>query len=226
MIIAGRYNGPPGSGNGGYTCGLVAQQLDGPAEVTLRTPPPLETELSVVREAATIKVYADSTLVAEAQPAVEAPEPVSPATPAEAVAAAAAYPGFVDHPFPTCFVCGPNRPDSDGLAVYPGRLADGRTAAPFTAPADVSAPIVWAALDCPGGWAVISPGRPYVLGRMAAAIRALPEPGDECVVVGVCEAAQGRKALVGTSLYGPAGRLLATARATWIEVCVRDTPAG
>ena len=41
-----RFNGPPGSGNGGYTCGLVAGLLGGPAEVTLRLPPPLGTPLA------------------------------------------------------------------------------------------------------------------------------------------------------------------------------------
>ncbi|MGC1212367.1 MAG: hypothetical protein WA890_13995, partial [Micromonospora sp.] len=77
---------------------------------------------------------------------------------------------------------------------------------------------VWAALDCPGGWAVIAPGRPYVLGRIAVVVRALPEPGDECVVTGTMVGAEGRKALVHSSLYGPDGALLAYARATWIAL--------
>ena len=64
-----------------------------------------------------------------------------------AVAAAARYPGLVEHPFPSCYVCGPQR--ADGLRIFPGRLPDGRTAAPFRAPAQVSAATVWAALDCP-----------------------------------------------------------------------------
>lgn len=131
-------------------------------------------------------------------------------------AASAAYPGLVDHPFPGCYVCGPNR--ADGLRIFPGRLPDGRTAAPFRVPASVTTATVWAALDCPGGWAVIAPGRPYVLGRIAAVVAALPEPGDECVVTGVMVGGEGRKALVHTSLYAPDGALLAWARATWIAV--------
>ena len=41
LTVARRFCGPPGSGNGGYVCGLIAGFLDGPAEVTLRLPPPL-----------------------------------------------------------------------------------------------------------------------------------------------------------------------------------------
>jgi hypothetical protein len=218
MIIPARFNGPDGSGNGGYTCGLVGGLIDGPAEVTLRVPPPLDTPLSVVREAATIEVYAGTTLVAQARPVDPPSERVPAVTPIEAAEAARAYPGFSDHPFPTCYVCGPRRPDDDGLRIFPGPLPDGRTAATFTAPADASAVTAWAALDCPGGWAVVRPGRPYVLGRMAAEVLAAPAPGDACVVVGRCDEAQGRKALVATSLYNSDGALLATARATWIAV--------
>ena len=46
VMIPRRFNGPPDSGNGGYSCGVVAALLDAPAvEVTLRAPPPLEREL-------------------------------------------------------------------------------------------------------------------------------------------------------------------------------------
>ena len=106
---------------------------------------------------------------------------------------------------------------ADGLRVFPGPVAGG-VAAPFLVPATVDRETVWAALDCPGGWSVISPGRPYVLGRMAAVVSALPAPGDECVVVGTCEELDGRKAAVRTAIYSPDGGLLAHARATWIAI--------
>jgi hypothetical protein len=48
MTIARRFRGPPNSGNGGYVCGMLARHIPGAAEVALRAPPPLETELSVV----------------------------------------------------------------------------------------------------------------------------------------------------------------------------------
>ncbi|HEU4421889.1 MAG TPA: hypothetical protein VFR67_05025 [Pilimelia sp.] len=219
MIIPARFNGPPGTGNGGYSAGLVAGLVPGQvAEVTLRLPPPLDTPLSVVRSAATVQVYDDSRLVAEARPVEPFDAAVPPVSFWAAAEASRWYDGFTDHPFPTCFVCGPKREPGDGLRVFPGRLPDGRTAAPFVVPEDVSAAMIWASLDCPGGWAVISSGRPYVLGRMAATVAALPRPGDQCVVVGATVAVHGRKADVRSSLYGPDGTLLAAARATWIAL--------
>jgi hypothetical protein len=225
MIIEARFNGPPGSGNGGWSAGVFAAGRGGagPVEVTLRRPPPLDTPLTVLggagsdRDGDPTEVRdPDGHLVAEVRPVEDFPAVVPPVDRAAAVAAAAAYPGLADHPFPGCYVCGPAHPD--GLRIFPGRLPDGRTAAPFRAPARVVPATVWAALDCPGGWAVIAPGRPYVLGRIAVVVTALPEPGDECVVTGAMLRAEGRRALVHTSLYGPTGTLLGHARATWIAL--------
>jgi hypothetical protein len=220
VIIPARFNGPPGSGNGGYSAGLFAAGLPAfvagqPVEVTLRRPPPLDTPLTT----ADGEVRGpDGTVVATLAPAEPITVAVPPVSPAEAVTASKAYPGFTDHPFPTCYVCGPQH--AGGLRIYPGQLPGHRTAAPWTVPAEVTVPTVWAALDCPGGWAIITPGRAYVLGRMAAQVQALPVSGQECVVVGALAATEGRKALVHTALYGPDGAELARARATWIAVTV------
>lgn len=232
MIIDARFNGPPGSGNGGYTAGLVASQLAVPAghtvQVTLRTPPPLDTPLRLVRTGEGLAVYDGEALVAEAEPVRVDEEPAPPVGYEPAVTAAAAYPGFADHPFPSCYVCGPQRAPGDGLRIFPGPLPGGFTAAPWSVPDDASPVTVWAALDCPGGWAIISPGRPYVLGRMAATLhRPPPQAGTECVVTGQAVATGGRagsgggtarKAQVKTALYGPDGALLAQASATWIAI--------
>lgn len=45
VVIDGRFNGPPDSGNGGYVCGVVAAALGEPCIATLRRPPPLRREL-------------------------------------------------------------------------------------------------------------------------------------------------------------------------------------
>ncbi|WBB54889.1 hypothetical protein [Verrucosispora sp. WMMD573] len=215
MIIEGRFNGPPGSGNGGWSAGIFAAAYggDGPVEVTLRRPPPLDTPLTLVdgqvRDPA-------GEVIAQLHPVSDLGEVVPPVDLATARSASAAYPGLVEHPFPGCYVCGPQR--SDGLRIFPGRLPDGRTAAPVRAPRQVAVATVWAALDCPGGWTVIGAGRPYVLGRIAARIEALPRPGDECVVTGALIGAEGRKAFVHTSLHTPDGHPLGHARATWIAV--------
>jgi hypothetical protein len=69
LVIGRRFCGPPGSGNGGYVCGIVAARLSEPAQVTLRRPPPLDTPLTVTRdEAGTVSVSQDGALVAEAVP--------------------------------------------------------------------------------------------------------------------------------------------------------------
>ena len=219
MQIPSRFNGPPGSGNGGWSAGAFARAsgLGGVVEVTLRVPPPLDTELAFARDAFH---SADGTLVASVRAAAEAGDPVPPVPLDEATSASAAYPGFTTHPFPTCYVCGPER--ADGLRVFPGPLPDGRNAAPWTVPDDIGAETVWAALDCPGGWSALHSGRTFVLGRIAARIDALPAPGTRCVVVGRADEMAGRKAFTRSTVYAPDGTPLATARGTWIEIASLD----
>lgn len=222
MIIEPRYNGPADSGNGGWSAGLVAAALGGgDAEVTLRVPPPLATPMSVAREDGTVRVYApDGTLVASATATTVDPvaDLVPPASFAEALAAQPSYPGFVTHPFPTCFGCGTRRAEGDGMRLFAGRLPDGRTASAWRVPGDVSPTMIWAALDCTGGWAVGVEARPYVLGRIAAHVARVPEPGSECVVVGRLLGTEGRKARVATAVYDGGATPIGYARATWIAI--------
>jgi hypothetical protein len=229
MIISATFNGPPDSANGGYTAGILARYVASPtgAVVTLRQPPPLATPLDVRTDGATVGLYDGDRLIASASPA---PEPLTDAVPPvswpESMAISQTYLGHTGHPFPTCFVCGPERPPGDGLRLFPGRLPDGRTAAPWIVPEDVEPVLMWAALDCPGGWAVPGMGltgeatvhRPYVLGRIEAVVEALPAPGDGCVVMGAFLAQEGRKAHVLSTVYGSDGAVLARARATWIAL--------
>jgi len=220
--IAARYNGPPGSGNGGYSAGrfALAAGVAGPAEVTLRRPPPLDVPLSLSTQDGLVAVQDPAgELVAEVRAASSTLDAsVPPVGWDEAVTASAHYPGFTSHPFPTCFVCGPQRAEGDGLRLFPGRLGDGRTATPFVAPDERGAELVWAALDCPGGWAVPLEGRPYVLGRMAARVDAVPAARERCVVMGAQTGEDGRKAFTVTTLYASDGTTLATAAATWIAL--------
>ena len=216
ITIDGRYNGPEGSGNGGYTCGLIAGLVDRTVEVTLRRPPPLDRALDVEREGERLLVRDGDALVAEAVPAkVDVDAPASPSY-EEAERASAAYPGFEEHAFPTCFVCGPAREPGDGLRIFAGPLGDGRVASPWI-PTEVAPEVVWAALDCPGAIAVGFPDRgETLLGRFAAEIEELPQVGERCVVVGWPLGEEGRKLYAGTALFGEDGRHLASARATWI----------
>jgi hypothetical protein len=210
VIIERRYRGPANSGNGGYTCGLVATALvDGDAEVTLRVPPPLDTPLRVEG----LNIYDGDTLVAEARPTtVELELPAPPDDVPDGWA-------DLDHPFPGCFVCGPARKPGDGLCLVPSPLGDGRVAARWHVH-EASRELVWAALDCPGAFAV-NPGFDRgvtLLGRLAAHIEEIPEPGDDLVVVGwPLPGGDERRFYAGTSLFR--GKTpLAWAKATWFSV--------
>jgi hypothetical protein len=221
VMIERRYNGPPDTGNGGWSAGTFAALVDRPAGtvVTLRQPPPLDTPLTVVRDGDSVRVYTpDGATLADAEPTDVDATLVTPVDFEAATNAAKRYPGLVDHPFPTCFVCGPARAVGDGLRLFPGHVEPGRTATPWIVPPDVSSTMVWAALDCPGGWSVDLETRPYVLGRMALRLHGVPRPSDECVIMGQRLTSEGRKATVATTLYGPSGDPLARSLATWIAI--------
>lgn len=219
LTIPYRFRGPTGSANGGYTCGLLAAHVDAPAVVvTLRSRPPLDRRLSVRRDGSRLLLVDGDTLVAEAAPDeldVELPPPV---TLAEARAAAALYAGHEEHVFPECFVCGPARRPGDGLRIFAGPVAgrDGVVAAPWVA-REASAPVTWAAIDCPGAFAVGMTGRgETVLGRMSARVLRLPADGERCVALGWRLGEDGRKLFAGTALVGEDGDPIAVARQTWI----------
>ena len=65
--IDSRFHGPPRSGNGGYSCGLVAKHMPGPAAVRLRIPPPLETDMELRSEGDGLALYHGSERVASAR---------------------------------------------------------------------------------------------------------------------------------------------------------------
>ena len=212
MIIPPRYNGPPHSANGGYTCGLVAEALGGVVEVTLRRPPPLDRELEL-RDG---ELRDGEVVIAEAREVDvdgDVPEPISVE---EAVQASRHYHGFRSHAYPTCFTCGPSR--DDGLRIFAGPVPrrDGVVASAWT-PENVRPEIVWAALDCPGGWAVDDFQREGVLlGRMAARVDRDVRPGEPHVVLGWRIGEDGRKRFAGSALYTAEGEPVAWARSTWI----------
>ncbi len=97
VMIERRYNGPPDSGNGGWSAGTFAALVDRPAGtvVTLRQPPPLDTPFSVVRVGVSVRVYTpDGALVAEAEPTEFDSDLVEPVDFATASIAAKRYPGL------------------------------------------------------------------------------------------------------------------------------------
>jgi hypothetical protein len=199
IVIASRFRGPETSGNGGYSCGAIAQELGGDeVEVTLRLPPPLDEALRLDDEG---RVWDDHALIAEARRAEVGLVPPDPVAWGDALAAELPD---LDSPFPHCFVCGAGRD---------------LVAATWTVRDDTVGPeFVWAALDCPGAYATGVTGRGVVvLGRLTARVDRVPQAGERCVVVGWHLESDGRKHGAGTALFTDAGELLGLARALWVE---------
>lgn len=233
LVIEARFHGPPGSGNGGYVCGKLAGFLDDPCAVRLQQPPPLDQELTVRFDEHNAELHGAAGLIAVARSLrLELDPPESPPL-AVAEQASERFVGFHTHPFPTCFVGGPERDPGDGLRIFPGSIDPGQvqpgvvacTWTPSSAeasaadPAVVGAEFVWAALDCPGAFAFQpSPGNWILLGELAASLRAPIPVGQPHIVVAWEIAQERRKHVTGTAIYAASGQCLAVARGTWIEV--------
>ena len=89
----------------------------------------------------------------------------------------------------------------------------------------VAPEFIWAALDCPSGFAGagaqhlgMSGSETMLLGRMSAHIERRPKPGDRCVIVAWPTGRDGRKLFAGSALLDADGKILAAAQATWILV--------
>ena len=234
ITIDRRFCGPPSSGNGGYSCGRLAAFIDGPAEVTLRAPPPLATPLRVERDGDTVCLLNGAQRVGEARPAPDfALEIPAPPPWAEAEAAARRYNGLRHHAYDTCFVCGPAA--RQGLHIYTGPWKQGMVAGTWTPDASladeggwVRPEFLWAAIDCPGSWSVIGRDDPdapvkdvpstVLLGRLTGRIERRLRAGEPCTVLGWFLGAQGRKFDVGTAIHTREGALVASSKGTWIAL--------
>ena len=145
MTIPHRFRGPSNSGNGGYVCGMLARQIAGAAEVTLRAPPPLETKLDLVEVGTEIWELRQgtATIAIGRATTLEMNRPER-ATYAEAVEAEKRTPVKPhEHSLPMCFVCGPDRAPGDGLRLFAGPLirqhANGAFAVPWIPDASLAA---------------------------------------------------------------------------------------
>lgn len=213
-----RFRGPLSSANGGYACGRLAAYVEAEdVEVTLRQPPPLERPLVVRRDDGVVVLLDGDAVVAEARPADVGLEPPHAVSRDEAEAAKERHVRGGNQDFRECFVCG-DRSSGDGLGIRVGAVLGRESlhAAPWT-PSEFAPEIVWAAIDCPGAYAVGAEGRgEVVLGRMTARILRVPEAGEPCVVTAWPVAEDGRKLFAGTALFAEDGELLALARQVWI----------
>ncbi len=231
LLIDNRFHGPPDSGNGGYSCGMLGKLLAGPAVVRLRIPPPLDTEMDIRTTDEGVELYHKEQLVGFAKTATVDIEIPDPPDFAAAEIASRRYRGFDSHFYPGCFVCGPEREHGDGLRVFAGAVDEnagphGMVAATWIpdesladASGNVSAEYLWSVLDCPGAYAFAEPETGTILlGELAVAIRAPVSIGEKCVVTGWEISHEGRKHYTGTALFDESGACCAVAYATWFEV--------
>lgn len=241
VVVQERFRGPPSSGNGGYVSGLLAELLNGPplsaAEVTLRSPIPLDHALTVARESDSLRLLDAERVVAEAKLTsleLEVPEPPSYE---QALALRASslslrvgkhmiLPGERIGVHPICFCCGAELAPDAGLHVYaaavPGRDLVAAAWDAHTSFANESGQlppaIVCTALDCPGQFAWYAQGLgPSLLGRMTTRIDRPVHAGERCVVIGWSLGKEGRKHFAGTALFNAEGELCACAKSVWIQ---------
>ena len=237
MTIARRFRGPPNSGNGGYVCGMLARHIPGAAEVALRAPSLLETELDVIEvEAGRWELRQGTATIAIGRATTLDMNRLERATYNEAVEAEKRTPVKpCQHLLPMCFVCGPDRAPGDGLRLFAGPLAR-QDAEAFAVPwmpdsslaaADglVAPEFVWSVLDCPTGYVCLFDrktrgfnGLPILLGTLSVRIDGRPRPGERCVVTSWQTGSEGRRLIAEAALFGEEQNLLAVGRAVWIVV--------
>lgn len=230
IVIERRFNGPPASGNGGYSAGRLASFVDAPAvSVRLSAPPPLDVPLHVHPVEGGVELRHGEQVVASARPAELALEPPVVVGSEAAAAAAEGATWTADvHPYPTCFGCGPLRSAGDALRHMCGATGeDGIVACPANTAASLPhderghllPEVVWAALDCPSAVPVIPVGAPpHLLGTLTVRIDRPVAVGEPHVVVAWPLSVEGRKKRGASALLDADGRACAVAEAVWIEV--------
>jgi hypothetical protein len=227
ITVSRRFNGPQESGNGGYTSGVLAGHLgNGPVEVSLRSPVPLDEPLELVSGGEALQALHGETLVAEARPLPELEIEIPAAvTPEEARRAAENYRAPSDGLFSNCFVCGRAREDS--FEVFAGQV-EGRevVATPWTPPVwtadgegEVRPEFIWSVLDCPTYFACHLEGELTLsmLVRQRAEVLVPVAAGEEHVVMAWPIEQEGRKRLAGAAVLSASGETLAVAEALMIE---------
>lgn len=241
LVIDPRFCGPVDSGHGGYSSGVLAAFVDGPAAVRLWSPPPLGRPLDVVESPQGSVELRDPRAASDASPiAVASPRPAlaldvpPPPTRAEAAAASARFMWHDRHPFPFCFACGTSRHPDEAWCIAAGSTGDGTTvASPAACPPDLVAADgivpdeqVWAALDCitahplPLAGASLDP--PWLLGTYAVDVFGEVRADADLVVMGWALRLDGRKFHSAGALVAD-GEVLAVSQATWIQMRASPT---
>jgi hypothetical protein len=234
VIVPSRFNGPPASGQGGYSSAVLAAHLDGPAAVSLRRPIPLDQELEVRVENEVAEEARDGAtrddkravarafdgageLIAAAVPAPPlAPWDLPPVSPDTAHRAKKRFTLPAGGTFDHCFVCGRERHDGFDILLGPVAGTD-LVAAPWTPPewsadsaGEVLPEFVCAALDCPGYFALHAADLVIAfLARQQSEVHTPLRAGVEYVAVGRPLGRAGRKGFAATAILDADGVVLA-----------------
>lgn len=234
--IADRYQGFPGLAMGGISGGLVARAIGTEAEVTFHRPIPTGEALELVEADEDVELRLADDIGAQGTPTSVDLEIPTGVTYEDAVVATESYTGHHQHPYPSCFTCGPDRSQGDGLRVFPGLVENGPgiidngplvaaawTPDPALAEADGELPLeyIWAAVDCPSIWPLIEAAAPHspdhvVTGRLAVRLDEPVRAGEPHIVAGWPIPGEGRQRRAGAMILDGSGTVKAVAQHTLI----------
>lgn len=236
LLIDARYNGPVGRGNGGYIAGAMAAFVSGDAEVRIMRGFPVATPLAISRHPdGSVSCHLDGQELGRARPLPLVLDIPPPPTLGAARAAAERFRFLHGSDVRGCYVCSPRRAPGEGLRLFCGPLLDpGEVIVagvwePGSELLDAGGRIapeqVWAALDCPGGYAIaaVAPDSGVqLLGTCAASLKQ-PLRAGESYIVSSWQLAppEGRKRFMGVAIHGVTGELMACARQIWIDAGAR-----
>ncbi len=235
LRIGRRFQGPTGSGQGGWTAYRFAEHIGVPVEVSLHAPVPLETDLFVTADPAADRwslgpdPRGGGPVVMSATPGGRIAAETEPVTIEQARSARGGF-GLLArrHPVPYCFSCGLQH---DSMRVHAAALDDQRYATDWTVPewaagggGAVDGGVVWAALDCTSAWYVCrsSGERVAFTVRYAAEIIHPIEVGATYALVGWAGDAHdgwdGRKRHAAAAAFGADGTCVARSVSLWVSV--------
>lgn len=236
-VLSQRFCGPPKTGNGGFTAGILAEAVGASAaEIRLLSPTPVETSIVIESEKGQKgSIYDDSKKVLATLQSIsdeDFPEYKLPIVPDldETKKISAFYPGFTTHPFPTCFVCGPKRELNDGMRIFVGaapkqvgfdNLMVGHWLPDETVVSEddtVRDAAIWGALDCPGGFsAVLDKPKLIVLSKIRGKIIKPAKIGDDYTVMSWRLQKMSRAFKVMTAIFrSDTKELFAIAESLWL----------
>jgi len=236
LTIASQFNGPPTFGQGGYVSGSVAKVFapDKTVMVSLRLPTPLDKTLSLIAGDGHMDLMDDDKLLVRASTVPDLDHLTPPPCPDTKTVkkAEANYRGHWDEAlFGSCFVCGVDRHDEDGLHVFTGSTDSTRKDQPGLVASHFSArarhcddegslkPVfVWSVLDCAGYFSTIKTGEVALLAQFTCQIVGTLKQGELGTIIGWPIHTNGRKHLVGTALYSSDGELVAKTEGLWVAV--------